>query len=164
MSIAHSLHATLMQLREVLSGLPNTEFRKPLPILSNASVGQHTRHIIEFFQTLLASYQTGLVNYDKRQRNLLLETNLDTALQELSNLCIDLVADDKQMLLTGTYSDDGQTVTVATTYHRELVYNLEHAIHHMAMIKIGILQSTNLTVPPDFGVAAATILHRKSIA
>src|SRR5688572_3768920 len=140
MSIEHSLRATLTQLREVLSGLADTEFKRPIPVLSNSSVGQHTRHIIEFFQTLLNSYETGLVNYDKRQRNLLLETNLDVALQELSNLCDDLVADDKQMLLTGTYSNDDQAITVNTTYHRELVYNLEHTIHHVAMIKIGILQ------------------------
>jgi hypothetical protein len=77
----------------------------------------------------------------------------------MENIC----QEDKEILLTGRYAPDAPELTVKSSYHREIVYNLEHAIHHMAIIKIGISQSTNVTLPDDFGVAPATIRHRKSV-
>ncbi|HEX8061527.1 MAG TPA: hypothetical protein VF473_11360, partial [Cyclobacteriaceae bacterium] len=59
------------------------------------------------------------------------------------------------------YSNDShEESTVETTYYRELVYNLEHAVHHMAVIKIAIRSTTLIDIPVDFGVAAATIKYR----
>ena len=163
MQIEHSLRATLTQLHLVLSALSREEYKTPLPILSNASIGQHARHILEFFQVLISNYEAGIINYDKRKRNHLLETDRDVALMELAVLVDKILKDDKEVLLTGSYSSDtNEETTVRSTYYREIVYNLEHAVHHMAMIKIGIRESTNLAVPSDFGVAAATILHKKN--
>lgn len=164
MNIERSLRGTLDQLQEVLSSLSNDEYAKPLEILSNASIGQHTRHIIEFFQVLNKNYDAGVINYDKRQRNKLLETNRDVARYELSVILDTISMKDKEVALVGTYSPDGlEELTVKSSYYREIVYNLEHAVHHMAMIKIAIQQSTNLHVPADFGVAAATIQYKNSI-
>ena len=151
MSIKRSLQATLTQLQDVLSELSNEEYGKPLEILSNASIGQHTRHIIEFFQTLTESYDAGIVNCELAQR-------------ELSTIMDAISRKDKELLLVGTYaSDTAEEFSVRSTYYRELIYNLEHAVHHMAMIKIGIRASTHVKVPADFGVASATILYKKSI-
>jgi hypothetical protein len=149
----------------VLSGLSNAEYGRSLSILSNASVGQHTRHIIEFFQTLNNGYESGIINYDKRERNSLLETNRDLAQQELSVILDGIFKVDKEIILMGSYSNEmlGEA-EVKSTYYRELVYNLEHAIHHMAIIKIGIHQSTDILVPADFGVAPATIQFKNKIS
>jgi hypothetical protein len=164
MFIDRSLRATLTQLEKVLSELSDDEYGKPLPILSEASIGQHTRHIIEFFQALIDGYETGIINYDRRQRNKVLETDRSIALIVLASLVDKIYFEDKDVLLAGSYATDTtDEVIVRSTYYREVVYNLEHAIHHMAMIKVGIRASTKLVVPSDFGVAAATIQYKKSI-
>ena len=164
MKLHRSLRATLTQLQQVLSELSDTEYERTLPILSQASLGQHTRHIIEFFQVLVTGYNEGMINYDKRQRNHLLETNRSIALRELSEIADQLSLADKEVLLTGRYSHEtSEEITVRSTFHREILYNLEHAVHHMAMMKVGIRHTTNVTVAADFGVAPATIEYKKSI-
>ncbi|HOX82724.1 MAG TPA: hypothetical protein PLS08_06825, partial [Chryseolinea sp.] len=53
-------------------------------------------------------------------------------------------------------------ITINTTSTRELVYNIEHAVHHMAIIKIGIREVAHyVTLPPDFGIAASTLRHKE---
>ena len=165
MHIEYSLSATLTQLRFVLSQLSHEEYKRSLPVLNNSSIGQHTRHVIEFLQTLRNGYNSGVINYDKRIRNSVIENDLGQALDALSNIGDSVFMDDKELLLIGSYSNDvTDETTVRTSYYREIVYNLEHAIHHMAMIRIAVSQSTNLVVPSDFGIAPATIHHRRSTA
>lgn len=162
--IERSLKATLTQLQRVLAQLNNEEYARPLQILSNASIGQHTRHIIEFFHALNTSYDEGVVNYDKRKRNPLLEAHTDLAQRELALLVETAWMEDKDVQLIGKYStEEIPESSVRSTYHREIVYTLEHAIHHMAMIRIGVNESTTVRVPLDFGVAASTVQHRRSI-
>src|SRR5689334_19667735 len=104
MKIRHPLRATLVQLQQVLSELSNDEYKRPLLVLSNSSIGQHTRHIIEFFQTLFKAYDSGFLNYDQRERNQLLEKSQQAALVELALIVEALVKEDKEILLSGTYS------------------------------------------------------------
>jgi uncharacterized membrane protein YphA (DoxX/SURF4 family) len=159
--IEHALRATISQLQQALSHLSADEYASPLQVLSGSSIGEHTRHVIEFFQALNTGYANGAVNYDSRKRNKSLETDRDFALQELSSILKSISLEDKTILLTGSYSSKvTREATVETTYYREIVYNLEHAVHHMAIIKIGIRESTNVTVPMDFGVAAPTVKYR----
>jgi hypothetical protein len=42
-------------------------------------------------------------------------------------------------------------------------YNIEHVVHHMALVKIGIHEvSPYVILPPDFGVAISTIKYHKN--
>lgn len=164
MHVDQLLNTTLTQLQLVLSQLSHEEYGRHLPVLLNASVGQHTRHIIEFFQILIDNYDTGILNYENRKRNRLLETSRDLALEELSLIRNTIAKEDKDILVTGTYTNEVPSeYAVRSTYYREMIYNLEHMVHHMAVIKIGIRQSTNVLVPADFGVASSTIQYKKSI-
>jgi hypothetical protein len=53
-------------------------------------------------------------------------------------------------------------VTIDTNATRELVYNIEHAVHHMAIIKIGVREiATYIDLPTDFGIAASTIRYKE---
>lgn len=162
--IETSLKDILEQLHKLLTQLSDEDYARPLSILSDSSIGQHTRHIIEFFQTLAGSYHTGVVNYDKRKRNKLLESDCTLARHEIDVINKSLSKEDKKILLVGSYSHDGdEESTVESSYYRELVYNLEHTVHHMAIIKIAIRNATVLHVPDEFGVAAATIKNKQRL-
>ena len=54
--------------------------------------------------------------------------------------------------------------SISSTVAREVNYNIEHCIHHMALIKIGLkIIKPSLALSPSFGVAASTLQHRKAI-
>ena len=59
---------------------------------------------------------------------------------------------------------DGESVNIESNYTRELLYNLEHCVHHQALIKVAILQWNHLQIDENFGVARSTIEYRKQCA
>jgi len=42
-----------------------------------------------------------------------------------------------------------------------MMYNLEHIIHHQALIKVAINQLSDFVVSDSFGVAPSTLQYRK---
>jgi hypothetical protein len=133
--------------------------------LGNSTIGQHVRHIIEMFQCLEKGYQSGKVNYENRQRDKIIETDKDIALFLLKEIHGGLAKADKALVLEGVYNDDANTLMhFDTNYYREIVYNLEHTIHHMALIRVGLGELTKMELPENYGVASATVKHKKSCA
>ena len=68
-----------VQLSQSLSQLNNEQYTRPSVILFNATIGQHVRHIIELFTCLETGYETGVVNYEKRKRDHLIENDKELA-------------------------------------------------------------------------------------
>ncbi|MBB3054316.1 hypothetical protein [Mucilaginibacter gotjawali] len=165
MKLKEPISNLLEQLQYVLDGLTNDQYAQPVKILSGSTIGQHTRHILEFFIELNQGYISGIVNYDKRMRNRMIETDKDFAVQILFEIEAGLDKPNRELLLQVEYDDqDAEPVPVFTNYLRELVYNLEHMVHHMALIRIGVNTVADLEIPEGFGVAASTLKFRKACA
>jgi len=156
-----SIH-TLEQFKTVLKQLTGEHFSQPCTVLFDSSIGQHTRHIIELYQCLLNGYEEGEVCYDKRERNKRIEQELDYAVEQITAIQDTLERPDKDMTLTQVFGED--QVSIKSNYYREVLYNLEHAIHHKALIKIGIKHFCCIDIPSSFGVAPSTIEHKKQCA
>ncbi|WP_264566612.1 DinB family protein [Flavobacterium sp. N3904] len=154
-----SINNSLDELIELLNQLSQGEYSKSCFELSGASIGEHTRHIIEMFQCLNRNYDSGIVNYDKRERNVLIETNTDFAIQMILDIKNSISKDNKNIELQQII--DGNAVHIQSNYYRELLYNLEHCIHHQALIKVAILKCESIVVDDNFGVARSTIEYRK---
>ena len=151
------------QLQAVLQQLPDEEFEKKGPLLLNASIGQHVRHIIELFTELLIGYAPGMVNYENRKRDHNIETNRQLALQKLEEIIADLEKENKELQLQACFSNDvDEPLLIQSNYYRELAYNIEHSIHHMALIRIGINALRTLEMDDSFGVASATVKYRNT--
>jgi hypothetical protein len=45
---------------------------------------------------------------------------------------------------------DGEEIRVESNYLRELLYNLEHCIHHQALIKLAVLQNPTILLSENF--------------
>lgn len=149
---------TVQELIDVLAQLNIQEYTKPEISLSHATIGQHTRHIIELFQCLINEYNEGCINYDKRKRNKEIENNLDTATKALKEVQDNLEKSDKEIVVV--YELAGEEITIKSNYYRELMYNLEHCIHHQALIKVALLNMPHIQINDTFGVAPSTIKHR----
>ena len=132
-------------------------------LLGNASIGQHTRHSIELIQALLTGYSTGVVNYDMRKRDIRIETDRSFASYLLKSLIAESNLDNKDMLLVVTDNSTGNETKILTNYFRELVYNTEHTIHHMALIRVALRDMQLEIVDEQFGVAPSTLKHREMI-
>ena len=114
------------------------------------------------FQCLENQYDSGIVNYDKRARNILIQTDTDFAQNQILNIQNNLEKKNKNLTLVQII--DKEEIRIESNYFRELLYNLEHCIHHQALIKVAILQFENVTIDPDFGVARSTIEYRRQCA
>lgn len=156
------INKALSELVSLLAQISNQEYTLQCKQLSNSTIGQHTRHIIEMFECLLSQYEAGIVNYDKRNRNYQIESDTVFALESIEFLKNQLDREDKKILLQ--QSVDSQELYIESNYFRELLYNLEHCIHHQALIKVAVLQIRHLQINADFGVARSTLEYRKQCA
>jgi hypothetical protein len=153
----------LDQLKTQIERLEAAQFSERLEVFNGSSIGGHARHIIEFYDCLIQSAETGIVNYDARQRDMQIEQNRDYAISIIKKIITKLknVHDcTKNIVLEVKFG--GNTVRgIPTSFQREEVYLIEHSIHHFALIRIGI-QTNFKTVEIDknFGVAFSTLEFR----
>lgn len=159
----------LIELKEVLAQITDDEFSMPLEILSGSTLGMHLRHILEFYQCLFQALPGRKLNYDLRQRDREMEVDKTKCQVSLCKLINELTVQkaDIPLELTADYSGRGKgcEVCIATTYYRELLYNVEHCVHHLAIIKIGMKTlNPHKTLNDDMGVAASTLKNRKLCA
>ncbi|MEZ4830215.1 MAG: DinB family protein [Bacteroidia bacterium] len=163
MQLVDVLDKTLSQIRDYLEELDDARYSRPLDLFSNSSIGQHTRHILEFLQCLIEQNPMGVVNYEKRRRNKAIEQDTQTAISVIDYVIAHLKSGSMQesLILETQYEHDGPVHAVETTLDRELIYNIEHAIHHMAIIKIGMkVIAPEIGIASDFGVAPSTVRYR----
>lgn len=164
MHFNNSITLLFAQLCDALKQLDDNMYAKKLPVILNASIGEHVRHIVEHFDELNKGYEQGIINYGKRKRDFMIETKSKVAVDAMQNIISGLHKLDKTLLLCVEGHSPENTQVVTTTYARELYYNQEHAVHHMALIRVAISNITAIALPDSFGVAASTIIHRKACA
>jgi uncharacterized damage-inducible protein DinB len=167
MEIQEANKQLLHQLINFMDLISGTQYATNLPILSNNSIGKHIRHIVEFYQYLLNSYhqEQSVVDYDERPRNQQTETDKQYAAQQIRQLIGRLAAttDNKEMFLNFTLNESGGKQTLNTTFYRELAYNLEHTVHHLAIIKMAMMAHfPEIAVNKNFGVAYSTVQHQQN--
>jgi len=138
--------------------LSDKQYQHQSELLSGASIGQHLRHVVEFYDCLLNGLSQEKINYEKRARSLDLENNRKTAINKISSIIDQLLSLESNSRLYLEIED----FIIDTSVQRELYYNLEHSIHHQALIKVGLKeQNIGNMVNADFGVAPSTLKYRK---
>ena len=163
--LSFSISHLLIQIEQAIAKLSDEQFCKPEPLLGGSTTGQHIRHILEFYIELAKGYQSGTIDYDGRQRDHMLETCRNSAIKRLAEISDEITREDKKLTIcTGLQTELDDKFQLPTTYYRELMYNLEHTVHHMALIRVGISLSSKVVLPADFGVAASTIRNRQVCA
>ncbi len=154
----------LQLLKVVLFGLnKNQAYTTKIEHLDGATIGAHTRHIIELINTIVEGYHAGEIGYTHRKRNLFLETDMQLAIQAIDTLLVSIDLQDKELVVLTDNILNGPPLQSNSTYHREIVYGCEHTIHHFALIKVGLIEMKQPIPDPNFGVAHATIRYKESL-
>jgi uncharacterized damage-inducible protein DinB len=156
----------LSQLSSIIENCKEEDFSKALPELSNSTFGQHVRHTLEFFICLFDAKNDGSVNYDNRKHDQLIETDKKLAQSVIQSIItfLDENTEDFTISFEANYSlKEGEINSMQSSFFRELSYNIEHAIHHMALLKVAVNQTLHyIQLPENFGVASSTVRYQVS--
>jgi hypothetical protein len=135
----------------------------------NASIGQHYRHVLEHFQSLTRGLQSGEINYDARERNIRLQSEVTYGsiatcdiLRVLKRYTEETLARECTVINSVGYGSVGPS-RFESNISRELAYCAGHAIHHYAIIRL-LCHQIGVSVPVEFGIAPSTLKHLASMA
>ncbi|MEQ1745921.1 MAG: hypothetical protein ABMA02_10870 [Saprospiraceae bacterium] len=160
-----ALLTIVQQINHVINQLEPEDYRMPLPEFEHNSLGQHFRHILEFFQCLEQGVGSGIIDYAARNRNPLYESNPDMASAAFGAFASALTvfeADVPVRVRAEFGSDDRPSYD--STVGRELLFVYDHAVHHLAIVKIGLnCRFPHLQVEKDLGVSPSTIKARAKV-
>jgi hypothetical protein len=164
-ALARATEDVLRQGLDLLSELEGDNFAALAPEPYNASIGQHYRHVLDHFLCLESGLVAGEVDYDNRERNPRLETDLEYA-RETTNRLIrifrqyDLEVLNKACIVKYSVGyDNAAPVSLPSVVARELAFCIGHAVHHYAIVRL-LCDSVGVEVVPEFGVAPSTLKHR----
>jgi uncharacterized damage-inducible protein DinB len=147
---------------DIINDVEFDEYTQPIRLLHNSTIGEHTRHIIELFQQLMNGYDAGIINYDDRKREVEIQQKIDVAIECMAHIISQIEKQDKLLEIITIYNN--QSFKIISNYYRELLYNIEHCIHHQALIKTGLIFLGKENVDENFGVAKSTIIYKQKCA
>lgn len=160
-ALLRATHQVLGDGRNYLALIDNLGYEQSIALLSGSSIGQHTRHWIEFFQCLLRQTEAGnTIDYDQRTRDRRLECDPAFARSAIREIEQQLSLLDLSRLIILETQLEENPLQIKTSLERELWYAVEHAIHHLALVKVGWQSLGYLPgLPADFGFAYSTRRH-----
>jgi len=164
MELRNAAVRILGQLSSLVETLDDKEYTASLDVLNGATIGQHVRHTLEFFICLKNGIEVGVINYDKRNHDKTIENDRFITISKIKEArnFVELEQENKPLILELSYGKtDESECQIQSNFSRELAYNIEHGVHHMAIIKIATLAvRPQLSLPEDFGVAVSTIRYQ----
>lgn len=161
------LLAVLCQLRDLLHSVDDQQYAlKPVGPVSS-SLGAHLRHSLDHVEALIVGFQTGTVDYDRRERGTRVETSRSQGLNQIRWLIDELSRvsdfDPTSLVFVCIVPDpDSDSIFLESTLGREIAFVVNHTIHHNALIGV-IANLLCVPVPPRFGYAPSTIQYRDGI-
>lgn len=160
-SVYTLMYEILTEQQDLLRKITAKMYTHNIHSLDGATIGGHTRHIIEFLEILLNSYDTGEISYDERKRDLELEKNPEKAIETISEIISKINLPNKNLMMHQTVGNI--SLEIPTNFYREMLYDIEHCIHHQALIKVAFneMKMSHL-INKNFGVAPSTIQYRQT--
>lgn len=153
------------QTMEILAQISAEDYSTPLELFNGATLGQHFRHILDFFQCLADAATSGVVDYARRQRDPVPENDPGAAAtlfqQVLDQIGKMTEGSTLYMRADFMHATEAGRPLYTSSAGREMTFVHDHAIHHMAMIQMGIREYFPYIVrSAHFGVAPSTVKFR----
>ena len=155
----------IRQIQQLLSQLDNAAYAQPILLFKGGTLGQHFRHILDFYNCLVEGALLGQLDYSKRARNPLMETDVNVAKESFTTLLqkVEQLNDHQTIRVKTDFSVEecGEREAVQSSVGRELMYAYDHAVHHLAIIRMGIQTAfPDVQVNNRLGVAPSTVKHQ----
>lgn len=131
-----------------------------------AAVGEHTRHILDHYRAVNLGLANNCINYNLRTRNSKEEADATAAIENIQMLIAWLNTLEYESIAIEIISEisvsETQSKTIASCLERELLYLINHSIHHLAYAALAA-KSLGISVPNHIGVAPSTVTYRRNI-
>ena len=146
----------------LLERLDDEVYAKTSVLSPRGSVGAHVRHCLDFYRSFLNGLESGRIDYNCRQRDLLIETGRHHAISEISQLIAELreivsifrIAP----ILISTEDDSDRDSWCGSSLVRELEFLRSHTIHHYSLMAL-LLRFEGIEPGEEFGVAPSTLRY-----
>jgi hypothetical protein len=153
--------AVLQQGVSLLQGMDDLTYRRCSETVFKSSIGAHVRHNLDHYTSFLAGLEAGEINYEQRQRALVIETDRNAAMVRIGQICSRLEGltgfqGKVQLWVPGGTSLEGSWAD--TSVARELEFLLSHTIHHYAIVAI-MCRLEGMAIDKDLGVAPSTLRY-----
>ena len=163
MTLTDAAIRILNQLSEFLDQLDPSEFTRPSVSLSGSTIDQPVRHTLEFFSCLESGCRDGIVNDDKRDHDRVISSDkgIATARVGQTSFFVSRLRQNKKLTRqVGCDPSCDVYQNVTTNIYRKLTYNIEHAVRHMAIIKIAVQEiAPYIALAKHFGISASTLRY-----
>lgn len=167
MKVTDALVSLTDQILHLLEVIEPENYRRPLDEFDGSSLGQHFRHILEFFQCLETGLRDGsTVDYASRARRMIYEDSPAAAAGAFDDFLFALEKIDcERVVSVRAEFGSHDRPEYRSTAGRELMFVYDHAIHHLAMIKVGLRTNfPEVRVGKNLGVSPSTTKHRTFVA
>ena len=167
-SIINANLESLAQGEELVRSLTDKEYQYKASPLLNSSIGEHFRHIADTYFALMQVTASGQVDFNRRRRGALVESQPEMALAELRQIrawlqVLDPVANEIIQIKTEVALETTRVVELPSSLARELIFASSHAVHHYAVIAV-IAKLQNIKIRSNLGIAAATATYARQSA
>ena len=153
----------LRQLAALIGGVGRDYGRQPRDGAS--SIGRHVRHILDHFAALQAAAGSGRLDYNARNRDDIVEVDAAVALARVDALVDWLqsgeLADRPLEIESEVSVSRYDNVRIRGSLHREVIYVINHTIHHIAYAKTIAVQ-LGIDLDDHLGLAPATATYLRS--
>tara|TARA_Y100000385_G_scaffold291312_1_gene368523 strand:+ start:5519 stop:6025 length:507 start_codon:yes stop_codon:yes gene_type:complete len=164
MTISKATANILDQLIDVIQQLSVDEYIRPLNIYNGSTIGKHFRHIHDFYACLINGNREKCVDYCKRERAENLELTPSSIIESFNDLKkkVRELDPSETVEVYGDFEfENGHRPVSQSSFGREMLYAYDHAVHHLAIIKLGIrAEFPDVIIENDIGVAASTLRHQ----
>lgn len=153
----------IKQVKELIQCIPSDYYTQKEDFLMGSSVGMHIRHIVEYYQCLVNQHTTGEIAYDKRKRDLKIETDPSFALLRMNEVEeeINPLRSDTPLKIWSEAPEGLEGCYSESSLKRELIYITDHSVHHMAIVKMALkVAQIQVCLDEKIGVAASTLNYQ----
>ncbi len=159
--LSNSLIEVLEQVKQLINSC-NDKTYTASSLYTTSSIGQHVRHIIDHIIVFKSGISDGYIDYNIRSRGGLIETSLTQANEQLEKL-IDWLANtnlksESIQVISEVSVNQQKNIQVESNIEREVVYLINHTIHHIAYASL-VAKQLDINVEQQLGLAPATVSY-----
>ena len=161
-----ALSSCLGQVETILDLIEQDSSDRAKLTYRDRSLGKHVRHIIDHVLAFKVAEESGLLDYDRRNRGSDIEVDWDTARQFLDGVREWLVNTETRSLPLRVKSEIDCKASVSELFEsnsdRELLYLINHTIHHIAYMRL-LMEQQGYQLPDHIGFAPSTASYLRDL-
>ncbi|MFT5163676.1 MAG: putative damage-inducible protein DinB [Alteromonadaceae bacterium] len=128
-------------------------------------LGSHVRHVVDHFLALQKGLTTQVIDYNQRNRDSIIQTDINAGAQAIEGIIEQLSQMPSTDFKVSVICEIDCSVTLSeqfdSTLRRELLYLINHTIHHTAYVKL-LVKPYGVTLADPIGIAPGTATFLRS--